>query len=99
LPEIISPDYNFSRESCGRVISYFHPDHLGSTTVLTNSSGVKEEEDVVYYPYREIFTIRGTASVAYKYTGKELDTSTGLLLTKPATTTLTWGGLFQRIPL
>jgi RHS repeat-associated protein len=62
----------------GGSISYFHPDHLGSTSVLTNGSGVKEE-DMVYYPYREIFTNRGTASVAYKYTGKELDTSTGLL--------------------
>jgi RHS repeat-associated protein len=57
--------------------SYFHPEHLGSTSVLTNGSGVKEE-DVVYYPYGETFTNTGTASVAYKYTGKELDGSTGL---------------------
>ena len=57
--------------------SYFHPDHLGSTSVLTNSSGVKEE-DLVYYPYGETFTNTGTANVAYKYTGKELDDSTGL---------------------
>ncbi len=57
--------------------SYFHPDHLGSTSVLTNSSGVKEE-DLVYYPYGERFTNTGTANVAYKYTGKELDDSTGL---------------------
>jgi RHS repeat-associated protein len=57
--------------------SYFHPDYLGSTSVLTNGSGVKEE-DVVYYPYGETFTNTGTANVAYKYTGKELDGSTGL---------------------
>lgn len=57
--------------------SYFHPDLLGSTNVLTNGSGVKEE-DVVYYPYGETSTNTGTASVAYTYTGKELDTSTGL---------------------
>ena len=58
-------------------ISYFHPDHLGSTSVLTNGSGTKEE-DLVYYPYGETFTNTGTANVAYKYTGKELDDSTGL---------------------
>ncbi|MGE0477197.1 MAG: FG-GAP-like repeat-containing protein, partial [Nitrospirales bacterium] len=57
--------------------SYFHPDHLGSTSLLTNSSGVKEE-DVVYYPFGETYTNTGTANVAYKYTGKELDSSTGL---------------------
>ncbi len=58
-------------------ISYFHPDHLGSTSVLTNGSGVKEE-DLVYYPYGDTFTNAGTANVAYKYTGKELDGSTEL---------------------
>nr|MBA3966895.1 RHS repeat-associated core domain-containing protein [Nitrospirales bacterium] len=57
--------------------SYFHPDHLGSTRVLTNGSGVKEE-DLVYYPYGDTFTNTGTANVAYKYAGKELDGSTGL---------------------
>ena len=49
----------------GGSISYFHPAHL-------------KEEDVVYYPYGETFTNTGTAGVAYKYTGKELDGSTGL---------------------
>ena len=58
-------------------ISYCHPDHLGSTSILTNASGVKEE-DLVDYPYGETFTNTGTANVAYKYTGKELDDSTGL---------------------
>ena len=58
-------------------ISYFHPDHLGFTSVLTNGSGTKEE-DLVDYPYGETYTNTGTANVAYKYTGKELDDSTGL---------------------
>ena len=34
--------------------SYFHPDHLGSTSVLTNSSGV-QEESLVYTPYGDTF--------------------------------------------
>ncbi|MCA9463715.1 MAG: RHS repeat-associated core domain-containing protein [Nitrospira sp.] len=50
---------------------------MGSTSILTNASGVKEE-DLVDYPYGETFTNTGTANVAYKYTGKELDDSTGL---------------------
>lgn len=61
----------------GGSASYFPPDHLGSTSVLTNSSGVKKE-DLVYYPYGDTFTNTGTAKLAYKYTGKELDDSTGL---------------------
>lgn len=58
-------------------ISYFSPDHLGSTSVLTNGSGVKEQE-LTYYPYGETHTTSGSANVAYKYTGQELDASTGL---------------------
>ncbi len=57
--------------------SYFHADHLGSTSVLTNGSGTVEE-DLVYYPYGETFTNTGSADVAYKYTGKERDISTDL---------------------
>ena len=57
--------------------SYFHPDHLGSTSVLTDSNGVSEQ-DVAYYPYGETRINTGTADVAYKYTGKEQDNSTGL---------------------
>ncbi len=58
-------------------ISYFHADHLGSTNVLMDGNG-NSEEDLVYYPYGETFTNTGTADVAYKYTGKERDGSTGL---------------------
>ena len=58
-------------------ISYFHADHLDSTNVLTDGNGTSEE-DLVYYPYGETFTNTGTADVAYKYTGKERDGSTGL---------------------
>ncbi|GJL64142.1 MAG: hypothetical protein NPIRA04_27960 [Nitrospirales bacterium] len=57
--------------------SYFHPDHLGSTSVLTDSSGASEQ-DVAYDPYGDTRSNTGTADVAYKYTGKEQDNSTGL---------------------
>ncbi len=57
--------------------SYFHPDHLGSTSVLTNAQGVAEEHNS-YRPYGQLHTHTGTADVAYKYTGQERDPSTGL---------------------
>ena len=57
--------------------SYFHPDHLGSTGVLTNAQGVAEEHNS-YQPYGQLHTHTGTSDVAYKYTGQERDPSTGL---------------------
>ena len=57
--------------------SYFHPDHLGSTSVLTNAQGVAEEHNS-YRPYGQLHTHTGTSDVAYKYTGQERDPSTGL---------------------
>ncbi len=53
---------------------YYHPDHLGSTTFVTNQSGIVVEE-TNYYPYGlPIYD----AQSRYLYTGKELDRSTGL---------------------
>ena len=50
--------------------SYFHPDHLGSTSVLTDGNGTAEEHNS-YLPYGDIHTHTGTTDVAYKYTGQE----------------------------
>ena len=62
-------------------VNYWHGDHLGSSSVITDSTGNKVET-ITYYPFG------GTRSntspsipaidVPYKYTGKELDASTGL---------------------
>ena len=57
--------------------SYFHGDHLGSTSVLTEASGTEEERNS-YRPYGALQTHTGTADVAYKYTGQERDASTAL---------------------
>ena len=56
---------------------YYHQDHLGSSSVITNSSGVKVEE-VRYYPYGETIIDTGSVSVSHKYTSQELDIETGL---------------------
>ena len=57
--------------------SYFHGDHLGSTSVLTEASGTEEERNS-YRPYGALQTHTGPADVAYKYTGQERDASTEL---------------------
>ena len=57
--------------------SYFHADHLGSTSVLTNASGTAEEHNS-YRPYGDIHTHTGTSDEVYKYTGQERDASTDL---------------------
>ena len=59
-------------------IHYWHGDHLGSSSVITDSTGAKVQA-LTYYPYGATRTnVPGTpVNVPYKYTGKELD-STGL---------------------
>ena len=53
---------------------YYHPDHLGSTTLVTNESG-EEVEETSYLPYGGIIT---GGDSRYLFTGKEKDTETGL---------------------
>ncbi len=42
-------------------VDYFHPDHLGSTSVLTNATGNSEQE-LAYFPYGETFANTGGSS-------------------------------------
>jgi RHS repeat-associated protein len=56
---------------------YYHPDHLGSSAIVTNSSGIKAKE-IYYYPYGETRTESGSADIKHKYTGQELDNETGI---------------------
>ncbi len=58
---------------------YYHSDHLGSSNVLTDKDG-KTKGVYEYKPYGEFlespsWTVAGTS---YYFTGKELDSSTGL---------------------
>src|SRR3989338_5600606 len=53
---------------------YYHPDHLGSTTLVTNQSGDVVEDDV-YLPFGEVYS--GIADSRYLFTGKERDAGTG----------------------
>ncbi len=56
---------------------YYHQDHLGSSSVITNASGTKVEE-VHYYPFGETRTDTGSYKVSHKFTSQELDIETGL---------------------
>lgn len=54
---------------------FYHSDHLGSTTLVTNESG-DVVEDNLYLPYGALYTGSGTSR--FLYTGKEFDADTEL---------------------
>ncbi len=60
---------------------YYASDHLGSSSVLTTNTG-RYHERIEYLPYGEVWVEdKATSdgySTPYKFTGKELDTETGL---------------------
>ena len=60
---------------------YYHSDHLGSATLITDENGV-EYQRIEYTPYGETWVERtsnvGLDYLPYKFTGKEMDEETGL---------------------
>jgi RHS repeat-associated protein len=60
-------------------IYYYHPDHLGNTTYITDKDG-NEWEHFEYTPYGETWVTEEnrTHSFGYRFTGKELDEETNL---------------------
>lgn len=59
---------------------FFHPDHIGSTSYLTNFNG-KLRQHVEYFPFGEILMDEHSTNdplQPYLFTGKELDMETGL---------------------
>jgi RHS repeat-associated protein len=65
------------RDVSNNSVHYYYSDHLGSHSVIANSSGTLPlEEDLDYYPYGGI--AGGTASDHYEFTGKERDSESGL---------------------
>lgn len=55
---------------------FYHPDHLGSTTLVTNESGAVVE-DLLYLPYGEV--LFGDEISRYGYTGQENDLESGFM--------------------
>ncbi len=66
-------------EGCPNSLYFFHPDHLGSSSFLTDETG-QAYQFLLYLPWGETMVEEraGDWSTQYKYTGKELDTETGL---------------------
>lgn len=59
-------------------IYFYHPDHLGSSNLVTDVNGAVVES-TEFYPYgRPRHEERAGFDSAYKYTGKELDKESGL---------------------
>ena len=58
---------------------FYHPDHLGSSSLITNGSGDLVQH-VQYVPFGEVFVEERNAtwSTPYKFNGKEQDEETGL---------------------
>ena len=59
---------------------YYHPDHLGSAQLVTDYQG-EEYERIEYTPYGETWiekTSDGLDLIPFRFTGKELDSETGL---------------------
>ncbi|MBW1982133.1 MAG: RHS repeat-associated core domain-containing protein [Deltaproteobacteria bacterium] len=61
----------------GTELHYFHKDHLGSSTVMTDESSSKVE-GTEYMPFGQIRDHIGTDVSKYKFTDQELDSETGL---------------------
>ena len=59
---------------------FYHSDHLGSSSLVTNNSGIVIQQ-MDYLPYGEVFLEKRADvnySTPYKFNGKELDEETGL---------------------
>jgi RHS repeat-associated protein len=69
----------FGGELPGEFLYFFHPDHLGSTSYVTDDKGALYEH-LQYFPFGETWVQEGQPSqrIPYLFTSKELDEETGL---------------------
>ena len=61
-------------------IYYIHPDYLGGTQIVTDSSGSLKNQDLEYYPFGQILSNSKSSGFdeAHKFTGHLYDNDTGL---------------------
>lgn len=80
-PESALPGYGFVADNSGEPEEtfYYHSDHLGSTSYITDEDGNITQYDA-YLPYGELLVDEHSSSeeMPYKFNGKELDEETGL---------------------
>ena len=64
----------------GEFLYFYHPDHLGSTSHVTDDAG-ELYEHITYFPFGETWVQEAANTnqrIPYRYTSKELDEETGL---------------------
>ncbi len=79
-PDEAQPGYGFVADSSSEEETYFfHSDHLGSTSYITDKDGNITQYDA-YLPYGELLVDEHSSSeeMPYKFNGKEFDKETGL---------------------
>ncbi|MFA7688213.1 MAG: RHS repeat-associated core domain-containing protein [Moheibacter sp.] len=75
---VFIPVQSFTHTGSERGIYWFHPDHLGSTSYITNVLG-EVSQHMEYFAFGETFVEehRSSNNSPYKFNGKELDEETG----------------------
>ncbi|MCQ2211707.1 MAG: hypothetical protein MJZ34_15600, partial [Paludibacteraceae bacterium] len=77
--EKVEKDSTMDSESEEKLIFFYHPDHLGSTSYVTDADG-NIAQHIEYIPYGEVFVEERNSqfSTNYLFNAKELDNETGL---------------------
>ncbi|SMC46161.1 RHS repeat-associated core domain-containing protein [Moheibacter sediminis] len=75
---VFYPVQSFTHGATENEIYWFHPDHLGSTSYITNVLG-EVSQHMEYFAFGETFVEehRSSNNSPYKFNGKELDEETG----------------------
>ena len=79
-PDDVLPGYGcVPADTTHEDIFYYHTDHLGSTSYITDAKANVAQFDA-YLPYDELLVDEHSSSedMPYKFNGKELDQETGL---------------------
>ena len=79
-PDDVQPGYGYVPADTAREdIFYYHTDHLGSTSYITDAKANVAQFDA-YLPYGELLVDEhsSTEEMPYKFNGKEFDEETGL---------------------
>ena len=79
-PDDVQPGYGYvPADTTHEDIFYYHTDHLGSTSYITDAKANVAQFDA-YLPYGELLVDEhsSTEEMPYKFNGKELDQETGL---------------------
>jgi len=77
--EKVEKDSTMDSEEPENLVFYYHPDHLGSTSYVTDADG-NIAQHVEYIPYGEVFVEErnNSFSTNFLFNAKELDNETGL---------------------